>query len=120
LTLMAAVTVEGTTTCPDPAAVSERLAALLPAAKDSAGDVALLAAEGDGVRIVLRHADGSAGGTRTLDGRHSCDELAEAAAVIIAAWQNDGGVDDRRLAPTAAAPALPRTPPAAPAPPAIA
>jgi hypothetical protein len=112
LGLAAAVTVEGASTCPSPAAVGERLSALLPPADTGARDVARIEPEGSGVRITLRRADGSAAGTRTLAGEHTCDELAEAAAVIIAAWQNDGAARD----PLPAPPPPPRPAVRAPAP----
>src|SRR4051794_27893032 len=106
----AALAVTGSTTCPTAAAVSAQLEPLLapsgpaaPATASAAGDVAELALEASGVRITLRRADGSIAGTRTLAGEHGCAELAEAAAVVIAAWENDTSVD--RL------PAPPRRPP---------
>ena len=52
--------------------------------------------------ITFRRADGSYAGRRAVVGPHPCDELAEAAAVIIASWQLDPDTSERALALPAA------------------
>jgi hypothetical protein len=100
--LFAAVTVQGTTTCPTPKAVEARLGPLV--STGAASDVRL-EREGPALHVALYSPDGRLTARRSIDGAHSCEALAEAAAVIVAAWQGDVG--DRPLlaaeAPTAAA-----------------
>jgi hypothetical protein len=106
-----AVLVEGASTCPVPAAVEERLRTLLPA---SAPGVVRLTSEEAGLRVTLLRADGSAAGSRVFGGQHSCDELADAAAVVISTWQLDAV--EREHLPAAPPPqVVARAPVAAPA-----
>jgi hypothetical protein len=95
LVAAAAVTVEGNVTCPTPAEVEARLAPLLAAAPgSSAGDGRVqvrLARDGTALHVSLVAADGRLLAFRTLAGTHACDALAEAAAVIVAAWRSDVG-----------------------------
>jgi hypothetical protein len=88
--LLAAVTVQGATTCPTPQAVDTHLRPLLAAAPGAAGDVRL-ERDGNLLHVALYARDGRLTARRTLAGPHSCEALAEAAAVIVAAWQGDGG-----------------------------
>jgi hypothetical protein len=107
--LIAAVVVEGPSECPTPAAVQERLAPLLPPDTGRGASLVELVNEPDGLRISLRRADGTLAGTRTIGGVHSCDELADAAAVMIAAWQTDAAAGE----PAPAPPPPPVAPPVA-------
>jgi hypothetical protein len=95
LVAAAEVTVEGNVTCPTPAEVEARLAPLLAAAPgSSAGDGRVqvrLARDGTALHVSLVAADGRLLAFRTLTGTHACDALAEAAAVIVAAWRSDVG-----------------------------
>jgi hypothetical protein len=90
--VIAAVAVRGETSCPTPEAVAARLEALVPGAAGTAPAPvrqAHLARDGAGLHIALHAQDGTPIARRTLPGQHSCEALAEAAAVIIAAWQID-------------------------------
>jgi hypothetical protein len=91
------VVVEGSSTCPTPAAVTERLRALLPAGAPA--DVVRLTSDGAGLRVTLLRADGSTAGSRAIAGQHSCDQLADAAAVVIATWQLEAVERERLPAP---------------------
>jgi hypothetical protein len=91
------VVVEGSSTCPTPAAVEERLLALQPAG--AGPEVARLTSEGGELRVTLVRVDGSEAGSRTITGQHSCDELADAAAVVISAWQLEAVARERLPAP---------------------
>src|SRR5690349_2658404 len=91
---MLAVELDGSSSCPTPEAVAERLRPLLPPDASGVGRVTLEPGP-EGLRLSLMRSDGSRGGVRTLAGDHTCDELADAAAVIIASWQDDGGGRDR-------------------------
>jgi hypothetical protein len=86
--LFAVVTVQGTTTCPTPQAVEARLGPLV--STGAASDVRL-AREGPVLHVALHAPDGRLTARRSIDGAHSCEALAEAAAVIVAAWQGDVG-----------------------------
>ena len=88
LLLAGAVEVESPSACPSAHAVAERLAVLLPATKD-VPDRARLSRTGDKLSLELRRADGTAIAWRRLDARASCEDLAEAAAVMIATWETD-------------------------------
>jgi hypothetical protein len=85
----AAVVVQGTSACPSPAAVSARLDPLLPVSFDGEGapDVARLEEVAGALVIHFSRGDGSDAGSRTIAGDPSCTDLADAAAVVIASWQ---------------------------------
>jgi hypothetical protein len=88
LALQPPVSVQGATACPTPVEVASRLERLL--APGSAGvepDRAQLRAVADGVRIELRRPDGGLVGERTLALGPSCDDLAEALAVVVVIWE---------------------------------
>src|SRR5215212_5292073 len=103
--IVAAVSVHGATTCPTPAAVDARLRPLLPSSSAASGnDDVRLEREGPALHIALYSADGRLAARRTIEGPHSCEALAEAAAVIVAAWKTDVGARPL-LAADAATPA---------------
>jgi hypothetical protein len=81
-----AVTVVGSSECPSPAEVAVQLAPLLPASA-MVPNIALLETRGSSVHIVLSSSDGDRIGERQLERSGTCDELAAAAAVVIATWQ---------------------------------
>ena len=88
LALWLALDVQGTLTCPNPGEVSQQLARLLPETKktEQAPHAYLSAGEGF-VTIELLGAEGGLLADRRLDRSGSCTEMAEAVAVILAAWQ---------------------------------
>lgn len=112
LLVVVAVDVVGQSTCPAPADVTAALARLSAAASGGpAGDGPALIAEvrrpegtGAGLSVALRTQDGALLAERVIAASGSCDDLAAAAAVVIAAWQ-------RGLRPDLG-PDLPRSPPA--------
>jgi hypothetical protein len=127
------VAVEGTTTCPTPAEVTTRLQTLLPRLDPwDAIEHAHLVQDGVVLRVTLVDAKGTQVAERLLPSSASCTALADAAALVIAAWKSDVhaqfAVDLPAVTPphpppptltrTAAAPAAPGllTPPAARAP----
>jgi hypothetical protein len=71
--------------CPDPGEVVRRLAALNPALP--AGDRAHIKSGAGSLQIELSRS-GQPLGVRRLAAQGSCDDLAEAAAVVIAAWES--------------------------------
>jgi hypothetical protein len=97
------VRVEGSAFCPSPAQVAEallRLEAGEPNGVDGADHARIERADG-GVEIVLFGAGGERRKARRLVADAPCEELAAAAAVIIAAWERELG--PRRLAPASVA-----------------
>lgn len=74
-----------------------------------------------GLYVALRNADSSLIGERTLPTLGSCDELAQAAAVVLAAWLSDvhpdfaGALPAPPVQPPAVPPAQPEPPPPRPA-----
>jgi len=106
------VVVAGSSTCPTPAAVEERLRALLPAG--GRPDTVQLTSESGGLRVTLVRADGSTAGSRAITGQHSCDELADAAAVVISTWQLEAVERERLPAPPPAVVTAPAPAPASP------
>jgi len=107
LATLFAVVIEGTSACPTPAEVEQSLHPLLP---EGGRDVARLEAQDGGLQVTLVRADGSNAGRRTLGGEHTCQELADAVAVMIAAWQSDLA-RERALAPPPVAVVAPPPPP---------
>lgn len=74
-----------------------------------------------GLYVELRSADAAVIGQRTLPAEGSCDELAQAAAVVLSAWLSDVHPDFAGALPPAPAPApepLPEPAPEPPVPPA--
>ena len=108
--------VEGSSLCPHPGAVAERLRPLVSeelraasAGTQASGTSASAAMRArvdttpDGLSVRLSAPDGAVVGQRILPGHHGCPELAQAAAVMIASWMGSSPP-----APLAAPP-LPRT-----------
>ena len=85
-----AVVVDGDVACPAPEAVARELATLMPAdGVVREPDLADLSREGSDLHLELRRGDGSWVAVRDIAGTRSCEELAVAAAVVIAAWEAD-------------------------------
>jgi hypothetical protein len=86
-----AVQTEGTTSCPHPDEVAARLAGLLPStAASDLPDRGRLWEEGADLVIQLETADGVVLGMRRLPRTaYSCEDLAAAVAVSLAAWESD-------------------------------
>jgi hypothetical protein len=82
------VAVDGEGTCPAPDDVQRRLAQLIPEVDESERqDRAYLLRTPDALQVDLRRDDGQRIAERRLPATGSCDDLAAAAAVIIAAWE---------------------------------
>src|SRR5438046_635289 len=109
------VDVEGSSTCPTPAEVAERLRSLLPAGAGTERDRATLVQEKGELRVALRSSAGRAVGELRLDVTASCSDLAGAAAVMIAAWEAELRPGEQPSLPPSPTP--PPPPPAAPPPP---
>jgi hypothetical protein len=109
--------VSGDSTCPTPSEVGAQLAAL---ALSSNGDAAAkpgahhanLSSAGSSVRVELLGLDGQLVAERTLERTGSCGDVAEAVAVIIAAWE--GTFDPNLATPTVLAPKVPLSDPGPP------
>ena len=81
------ITVEGNTSCPEPSEVAARLAAVAPASRMT-GKALLTESEGS-LRVQLARENGTVVGERLLDARYPCNELADAAALVLASWQGE-------------------------------
>jgi hypothetical protein len=110
------VAVEGTAACPGAADIAARVAALLPAARPTdAPDVVRLDDDADGaLRVTLDRPDGTSIGERALARTFSCDDLAAAVAVVVAAWESD--VHPEFQPPPSVAPSIAVTPASPPSP----
>ncbi|HEX4456999.1 MAG TPA: hypothetical protein VIA18_03470 [Polyangia bacterium] len=86
--LLTLAQVVGTPSCPDADAINQRLHALLPSA-GSLADRATVDVSAGAIRVEVRDPDGTLLGARALPPRGSCDDRAEAVAVVIAAWESD-------------------------------
>jgi hypothetical protein len=82
------VVLDGNTTCPTPAAVRAELDRYLPRTSEHT-DRAELEETPAGLRVRLRRDDGVVVAERTFSTSESCEDLARAAAVVIAAWEAD-------------------------------
>jgi hypothetical protein len=105
---MALLEIQGDVTCPTAAEVSQHLTKLVPesAAPSSAPAPHALLSAGPGfVGVALLSANGDLLADRRLDSSGSCSDLAEAVAVVLAAWH-------AKLSPAVAVPVV--TPPPAP------
>lgn len=81
---------EGTDGCPHAEAVSQRLAGLLAGtAGPGEPDQVALSVAGDELRVRLSRADGSLVGERLIPRSSRCAELADAAAALVAAWEDE-------------------------------
>jgi hypothetical protein len=85
------VAVEGNAACPAAADIAARVAALLPAARTTdAPDLVRLDDDAAGaLRVTLSRPDGTPLGERALARTFTCDDLAAAVAVVVAAWESD-------------------------------
>jgi hypothetical protein len=87
------VEVVGDSACPTAAAVTSRLAALTPssnlAVEPEAANRVTLARGADALELALVDPRGARLAAKTLAASGTCDELAAAAAVVVAAWQAD-------------------------------
>jgi hypothetical protein len=76
--------------CPAPALVDAQVREILGlAAEDPLEERATLAREGNGLRVIVRGKDERVIGERLLQAEGTCDELAGAVAVVMAAWISD-------------------------------
>jgi hypothetical protein len=108
---------EGTGGCPSAEDVSARLAGLLRATEDAGSpEVLEMGSQPGGLQLRLWRADGTLVADRTIARAPTCAEMAESAAVLVAAWEADLRPGTTRLTPPAAA-ALPVPPPEDPLPP---
>jgi hypothetical protein len=83
------VEVQGTSRCPEPAAVAAILPEMLPLTNDPHPVIAWIESAGLDVSITLRGHDGSTRFSRIITSHGDCADLASAAAVIIAAWTTE-------------------------------
>jgi hypothetical protein len=82
------VVVDGEASCPAPADVEARLAALIPQVEEREPQHRAVLERGpSGLRVDLRRDDGERLAQRVLDASGSCADLAAATAVVIAAWE---------------------------------
>jgi hypothetical protein len=81
------IEVTGSTTCPMPAQVQERLSGLGLQADGGERHKAVLAGSDKRIHIALFGADGGVLAQRDLDKVGTCNELAEAVAVVLSTWE---------------------------------
>jgi hypothetical protein len=88
--MVAFVEITGAAVCPTPEAIGARLRELIPDAAAAAAPRERVAVSNDGGALLLelRDADGRTIAQRRLEAA-ACDDLAQAAAVIIAAWPTE-------------------------------
>jgi hypothetical protein len=99
------IDIVGSSTCPEPAAVTQRLATLVvDAQRVRAGEVRI-ELDGPSIRIERRSPQGRVIATRALARVGSCADLAAAAAVVIASWESQSRPELPELAAKDAAPA---------------
>jgi hypothetical protein len=104
------VEIGGDVACPEPAEVSRLLARITPAGAGAAGESGerrvRLSGGDHTLHIELQNPAGERIGERDLDANERCADLAQAAAIVVAAWE-------AQLNPRVSNPiALPRSPPA--------
>lgn len=85
--LLAALEVGGTAVCPAPAAVQERLGKLLPQGAEQLQHRAEIEQEQGWVRVLFLAPDGARLAQRELRAEDSCEVMADAVAVVVAAWE---------------------------------
>lgn len=106
--------------CPAPVDVEARVRSILHLAPEQElSEGFAVERHESGLYVELRSADSALIGQRTLPAQGSCDELAQAAAVVLSAWLSDAHPDFAAALPPAPAPrdpdsGLPRPLPAAP------
>ncbi len=104
-------------TCPAPVDVEARVRAILHlAAFQELSEGFVVERHEAGLYVELRSADSTLIGQRTLPADGSCDELAQAAAVVLSAWLSDAHPDFAGVLPAAPAPEPEPAPAPAPAP----
>jgi hypothetical protein len=110
-------------TCPAPVDVDARVRSILHLRPEQELSEAFVVERHEsGLYVELRNADATVIGQRTLPVEGSCDELAQAAAVVLSAWLSDVHPDFAGALPPAPPPEpapvapVPEPPPPAPAP----
>lgn len=104
-------------TCPAPVDVEARVRSILHLAPEQQlSEGFVVERHESGLYVELRSADSTLIGQRTLPAEGSCDELAQAAAVVLSAWLNDAHPDFAGALPPAPAPAPEPTPEPSPEP----
>jgi hypothetical protein len=87
-----ALDIDGPTTCPAPAEVARKLRPLLgDGGIGQPGDRVRIEHDDRALRVALVGADGRVRGMRQVDRGNDCNDLAEAAAIIVASWQAQPG-----------------------------
>jgi hypothetical protein len=106
--------IAGDCTCPTPAEVRERLAAMADSSEGKTSDElaphrAYLSGTNQSVHVELLATDGNLLAERSLDRTGACSDVAEAIAVVLATWE-------AKFNPNLATPTAPLSAPPAPAP----
>lgn len=92
-------------TCPAPVDVEARVRAILHlSVEQQLSEGFIVERHESGLYVELRSADSTLIGQRTLPAEGSCDELAQAAAVVLSAWLNDAHPDFAGALPVAPPP----------------
>jgi hypothetical protein len=99
LSSLTSLPVQGASTCPLPADVEQHLSGLV-ARHEARHLMAEVESDGGRVRVRLRGAKGGLLGERVLDGGSACEELAQAAAVVIASWVGELRAAESELLPS--------------------
>ena len=108
----------GGETCPAPADVEQRVRAILHLSSEQQLDESFIVERHEaGLFVELRSVDSTSIGQRTLPTEGSCDELAQAAAVVLSAWLTDVHPDFAGALPTPPEPDAEPAPEPAPEPP---
>jgi hypothetical protein len=110
----AGLEVTGDSTCPSPSEVVRRLDEILtasaPTARDAIAARVIVTHDGPSLRLVLLGPNSNELAARELAPEGTCDELATAAAVVVASWRADL---DPGLSPGVRLPPRPPPPPSA-------
>jgi hypothetical protein len=102
-------------TCPAPVDVEARVRAILHlAVEQQLSEGFVVERRESGLYVELRSADSTLIGQRTLPVEGSCDELAQAAAVVLSAWLNDAHPDFAGALPPTTPPGPEPAPPPEP------
>lgn len=109
--VIAAIDVGGTSTCPTPDEVSARIREFSPQTLDSGPELsATLTQDENGVRIELRDAEGLLIAQKLLAGTGECSHVAEAASILLITWAHDAQSAVEQAAPPPATSVPPGTP----------